>query len=74
MSTQLLEDRVAALEEEVAQLKRDRETVPSAQLPWYDRVFGMFADDPLFEEAVRLGKEYRESLREESDSETDGAA
>jgi hypothetical protein len=28
-----------------------------------DEIYGAFARDPHFEEAMRLGREYRESLR-----------
>ena len=73
MSTQLLEHRVAALEEEVARLKRDMHPATSTQADWLDRIFGMFADDPLYDEAERLGREYRFSLREEAESESDGS-
>jgi hypothetical protein len=36
--------------------------VPS-QGDWLDDIYGAFANDPDFEEAMRLGREYRESLR-----------
>ena len=39
--------------------------------PWLDQVFGSFADSEGFEEAVRLGREYRESQRMEYNEETD---
>jgi len=68
MSTQL-EERVAALEEEVARLKESLQTSPP--LPWWEKIAGTFADDPLYEEAMRLGQEYRQSLREEVDSDID---
>lgn len=57
-----VEERLAALETEVAQLKKQlaREKPPS-DVPWWERRFGAFKDDPLYEEAMRLGAEYRKS-------------
>jgi hypothetical protein len=64
VATGSLEDRVAALEAEVARLKMkvEREERQSDQ-PWWKQIWGIFADDPDFEEAMRLGREYRDSLR-----------
>lgn len=61
MATVSLESRLALLEKEVARLRqalesRDKETA------WH-RVVGTFANDPLYEEAMTLGRQYRESLR-----------
>jgi hypothetical protein len=58
-----LESRVAALEAKVEQLQRRLEAVIPDAKPWWEHVVGAFADDPAFEEAMRLGREYRESLR-----------
>jgi hypothetical protein len=58
-----IEHRVAALEAEVARLKKKLEKAYPSQGDWLDEIYGAFADDPHFEEAMRLGREYRESLR-----------
>jgi hypothetical protein len=55
-------------------VKRERYPGPSGQPPapetaWWKRIVGVFSDDPEFEEAMRLGREYRESLREEEPAE-----
>jgi hypothetical protein len=69
MSNRSLEEGVMALEEEVARLKREIR-IASSSIPWWERIFGTFADDPIYEEAMRLGREYRESQRElDSDDE-----
>lgn len=60
MSAMNLKDRVAALEAEVARLKEKLEGNSGS---WTDEIVGAFANDPAFEEAMRLGREYRESLR-----------
>ncbi|MBI3929118.1 MAG: hypothetical protein HY319_26475 [Armatimonadetes bacterium] len=64
-----LEERVAALEQEVAVLKRRLE--PEGR-PWWERILGTFADDPVFDDAMRLGRQYRESLRPADDGAPDG--
>ncbi|HEY8748433.1 MAG TPA: hypothetical protein VIM11_10685 [Tepidisphaeraceae bacterium] len=59
-----LEKRVAALEQMVAQMQRAQvfgsETNSRA---WVDDLYGKFAGDSYFQEAMKLGREYRESLR-----------
>jgi hypothetical protein len=63
MASTDLEKRVTALEDEVAKLKVKLETPGSEGLPWWKQIAGIFADDPAFEEAMRLGREWRESFR-----------
>jgi hypothetical protein len=58
-----LKTRLTALEAEVAQLKQKVETVVPDRKPWWEKIVGTFENDPLYEEAMRLGREYRESLR-----------
>jgi hypothetical protein len=61
MSRGTLESRVACLEGQLAKLqaKVDGETTKS----WLESIYGAFANDPIYDEAMRLGREYRESLR-----------
>jgi len=62
MATASLEERVAALEAEVERLKQARMGEPAkTEMPWWERRFGAFKDDPMYEEAMRLGVEYRRS-------------
>ena len=64
MSEQL-EQRVALLEAEVARLKNKVENDSSSR-PWWEKIAGTFADNPAYDEAMQLGREYRESLRPSS--------
>lgn len=61
MATVSLEERVAALEAEVQRLKNERYKTSEQDMPWWERRFGAFQDDPIHEEAMRLGAEYRRS-------------
>lgn len=56
-----IEKRIAALEEELAKLKSKVEGTPPA-MPWRERIAGTFQDDPIYEKAMRLGRQYRRSL------------
>ena len=58
-----LEQRVAILEAEVAKLKAEPGAVSGRQYPWWRQIAGSFADYPAFEEAMRLGRQWRESFR-----------
>ncbi|GAA6614975.1 hypothetical protein [Scytonema sp. NUACC26] len=60
-----LEERVALLEAEVARLKRKVES-DSSQSPWWEKITGTFANNSAYNEAMRLGSEYRKSLRSSS--------
>ena len=63
MAVASIEERVAALEIEVARLKQQIEAVTKPADPWWQETYGTFADDPLHEVAMKAGREYRESLR-----------
>ena len=62
MAGSSLEERVSALEEDIARIKEAAERDRN-QLPWWEQIAGTFKNDPDYEEAMRLGREYRESLR-----------
>ncbi len=61
MANVSLEERVSVLEAEFAKLKQSVECGPDSDKPWWEARFGAFKDDPLYEEAVRLGADYRKS-------------
>lgn len=59
MATKEIETRVASLEQEIALLKKKMSALekPAA---WWQQISGAFAGDADFEEAVKLGREFRE--------------
>jgi hypothetical protein len=57
-----LEERIAILEVELARLKNKVEG-NSLSEPWWQKITGKFADNPAYDETMKLGREYRESLR-----------
>ncbi len=58
-----LEKRLQALEVEVAELRRRLQGKDVDERPWWEKIAGTFAGDRSFLEAMKLGREYRESLR-----------
>lgn len=69
MPTATLEERVAALDTEVARLKQERPNEAQSKKPWWEQIRGTFKNDPDCIEAMRLGREYREALRPKDDEE-----
>jgi hypothetical protein len=57
-----LEKRVSDLEAEVSQLKHKIAKIDT-DTPWWHQITGTFEDDPVYDEAMRRGRQYRESLR-----------
>jgi hypothetical protein len=58
-----LEDRVAKLEQEVANLRTLATTMPPVKKDGWKQIVGSFAGDPAFLEAMAYGREWRESFR-----------
>jgi len=65
MTAATIEQRIETLEEEVRQLRAAVKKGEREQ-PWWERVGGMFKDDPVFDEIVDAGKKYRRSRRPRS--------
>ena len=64
MPTTSLEERVTTLECEVSNLGHRLDMSKSEpNLPWWEQIFGSFANSEPYEEAMRLGREYREAQR-----------
>ena len=59
--SQSLESRIAILETELVQIKQMMSGVLQKKEPWWLKVAGSFENDPTYDEAMRLGREYRES-------------
>ena len=64
-----VEERLAILEQEVAELKRVNS--PGSPKPnWLGKIAGTFKDDPEFGEILRLGQEIRKAEKlDEADGE-----
>ncbi len=67
MPSQTVEERLAALEAEVLLLKRQSRTATAPNIPWWEQRWGAFKDDPMYDEAMRLGAEYRKSQPKPTD-------
>jgi hypothetical protein len=59
MAASNVEKRLQALEAEVAELKQRIAARTDHGASWLDQWWGAFANDPAFEEAARLGSEWR---------------
>lgn len=55
-----LEERVSTLEAQIAHLLERKQAAKTA-LPWWQMRYGAFQDDEMYDEAMRLGEEYRRS-------------
>lgn len=62
MTLEQLEVKVHSLERQLNDIQRMLQ--PLSALPSIEDTFGMFADDPDFDEVMRLGREYRDQVNE----------
>ncbi len=70
MANETLEARLQTIENELKQIKQELAAEKSNSVPaGWEKMFGIFADSEGFEEATRLGREYREAQRPKEDSE-----
>ncbi|WP_089935709.1 hypothetical protein [Candidatus Entotheonella palauensis] len=58
---QTIEQRLAEVERELAELKRCL-PLKTDEKSWVEKIAGTFEDDPEFDEIVRLGREFRQSV------------
>jgi hypothetical protein len=63
MTAAQVETRLMTLEQEVARLKAQIAGTPANPNQWVEEIAGTFANDPTFEEAMRLGRKWRETER-----------
>lgn len=61
-----LEAEISILKAKVSQIEKDN----GSKVPWWEQMAGKFANDPIYDEAMTLGREYRLAQREDYD--TDG--
>ena len=66
MTLEQLERKVNDLEQQIAELRK--EVKPARSADTQADTFGMFRDDPLFEEIVRFGREYRAEVNSKADT------
>ena len=57
-----LEQRVIDLETEVSKLKSKFDELSTSQ-PWWEQILGTFENDPIYDVAMKLGRQYRQSPR-----------
>jgi prefoldin subunit 5 len=62
MSDNKLERRVEHLESEIQTLRKKLDEL-SRTKPWWDRIAGTFEKDPMYEQAMKLGRKYRRAQR-----------
>ncbi|WP_394793990.1 hypothetical protein [Armatimonas sp.] len=60
-----LEKRVLSLEETLEKLRQKVEKTEVVR-PWWEQVRGTFKDDPIYDEAMRLGRVWRDSVDKET--------
>ena len=69
MAETSVEERLATIEQELAQLKLQLTSENLRTIPWWEQRFGAFSNSEGYEEAMRLGRAYRESLGLKDDEE-----
>jgi hypothetical protein len=62
MASSKLEKRMEELEDEVAALRKKVEALTGPK-PWWERIAGTFEKDPIYEEAMKLGRKHRQAQR-----------
>lgn len=64
MDASEIEQRFGSTRDGVEAIRDDLHQLPNKAQYWWQTVLGKFANDDDFEEAMRLGREYRESQRD----------
>lgn len=63
-----LEQRLQAVEAAVAELRQQN---PNSEPNWLEQITGSFKDDPIFDEVLAYGREFRYADRPKDDMSTD---
>jgi hypothetical protein len=63
-----VEERLTAIEPELARLKEAKRDSELSPTPWWEKMRGDFKDDPNYDQAMRLGRKWRESFRPKEDT------
>lgn len=74
MTTSALEERLTLLEQEVRFLKQHLATGTREASPWWQEIYGVFANTPAFEQAMLLGQQYRAARDDQNPPAPDEAA
>ncbi|WP_395092094.1 hypothetical protein [Armatimonas sp.] len=64
MTVAELEKRVVSLEHTLEALRQKVDKEEPAR-PWWEQVRGTFKDDPIYDEAMRLGRAWRDAADKE---------
>lgn len=67
MNQQELENRITNLEAIVSELQKQIGKPAADEKPWWEKISGTFANDPDYDEAMRLGREYRKNTKIEDE-------
>lgn len=65
MTSRGFEQRLAAVEAELARLKTKVESLEPSK-PWWERIAGTFENDAIYAKAMKPGRKYRRSLNPSS--------
>ena len=69
MPSKTNEQRIAELEHEMSRL-RNRLDALSGPEPWWERIAGTFENDPVYKQAMKLGRQYRQQQKPKPPSST----
>lgn len=61
---ELVDQRLGALEREVAQIKQVIATSPPTGKNWVEEISGSMVEFPEFDEVAKLGREWRQRMNE----------
>lgn len=62
-----IESRIVVLEKEISSLKTKFTQIENGE-PWWKQRIGLFESDPSHEEAMKLGRKWRDDQRSNGDS------